>query len=198
MINRHVQNLLLTNLLLLPLSVAGSNYVPPPTGPYQSSVIINSIDEFSVEEPQVYKFPPADLVDEVYNSDSDLAQESVPDYAGTYPEQPMVDQPSYATTPSTYYDGAMPSGPASENGQFSGQPPATYAPYSNPWGTATSARTQSPYQSGYQADVWSYPQGSYPSQYPYMNPYDRGDNNNYYGMPGPWSMMPNNPFFSGQ
>ena len=201
MTNKHFHTALITSLLVLvPLSAAGSNYVPPPTGPYQSSVIINSSDQFSVEQPQVYKFPPADLVDEVYATEPDLTQPTI-DYSGQYPQgNELANQPSYAPVPSTYYDEPVMNDPAAaENTQFSGAPPSSgYAPYANPWGAANANTIQPPYQSGYQADVWSYPQGGYSNQYPYMNRYDRGDNSNYYGMPGPWSMMPNNPFFSGQ
>jgi len=56
-------------MLLMPALVAGmgqvsaqvDEYLPPPTGPYQSSVVINTQERNADHEAQVYRFPPADL-----------------------------------------------------------------------------------------------------------------------------------------
>ncbi len=199
MINIHAHSVSITALLLLlPLSISASNYVPPPTGPYESSVVINSVEKFSVEQPQVYKFPPADLPDEDYASESGSQPQAFITDSAQYPEAVGAQTVGNAEVPPSYYDESQ----GAAYGEAIMPPGASpvYDPYQNPWGTSAPNAGQPSYQPGYQAEMWSYPQGNYPAQYPYnySNRYNRGSNNDYYGMPGPWSMMPNNPFFSGQ
>jgi len=196
--NNNTADSVLTGLLLIimPALVIANDYVPPPTGPYQSSVVINSVEKYSVEQPQVYKFPPADLVDEEYSAESFI--DSPTSSAATQYEAPM-DVPSPASVnQSVYYDTGQ--GAANVDSMLPPVSTPGYTPYNNPWDApATSATVQPSYPPGYQTEIWGYPQGAYQNQYPYnySNGYNPANNSNY-GMPGPWSMMPNNPFFSGQ
>jgi hypothetical protein len=166
------------------MGVATANeYVPPPTGPYQSSsIVINSVEENTSEQPQVYRFPPSDLItDEMEQSES--GPEVVhAEPAGIAPPsvQGRVNSEDYPQQPAS-------------------MPPVYSQPYNN-W--ARQGMAQPPmdyrYQGGYQNGTWGYPQQYY--SYPYSNPeqYDPTNSQYYNNMPSPWSMMPKNPFSSGR
>jgi len=200
--------LLLSLLFLFTPYATGNNYVPPPTGPYQSSVVINSVEKNSVEQPQIYKFPSADLIHQ--DSQASSIAKRLPAYPvdRSYPgSAPMFKSEQIA--PVTNKMPATSPGYQSQpmvNAQPSGPAAAPYSPYANnPWSAEQSQGfSQSPEQSVYQGDVWSMPAQNYsprgyPNQYPYG--YSNSYNSNpepYTGMPTPWSVMPMKQFFSGQ
>lgn len=184
--NNETRYLLGGMMLLMPLLGAADEYIPPPTGPYQSTVIINEVEQNSPEKHQVYKFPQAELfeprnIDPALPSSSNrgLAVDSLQSGSGSY-----------------YNPGAVMSGSSvtQQQGGAGGQAiQPFYDPslYNNPW-----AESSSPQQPRYQGQ-WNYPNSSYGYyQYPYggySNQYNP-QGAPYSSMPSPWSMMPTKPF----
>jgi hypothetical protein len=177
-----------------------AEYVPPPSGPYQSSVVITSKSTSEQSDGQVYRFPPADLTLEP-EPDESVVNMVVPprDNPAVDPAGRPMSYPDYAasprglqTAPNTQLTQPVyPSlAPNNEQGPWSVDPG-----YSA--GMAPGQYYQQPQGGGY------YPYST-PGGYPYANPYyyqdyqgTRYDTNSPFGtMPSPWSMMRDNPFFS--
>ena len=173
------------------------DYVPPPSGPYQSSVVINH-STIDGEPQQVYKFPPADiLTDGNAARGSGFLSDSGPGPDDTEQKQPDQERrvgmiPPQSTLPGAGNQLAPGSSP------YQWQVPQTYDPYQS------SAPAWNGYNTGnvpaYKQNVWQQtPQYGYAPQYPYSygqpNQYN-ANNYPFYGMPSPWNVMPKNPFFS--
>ncbi len=176
-------------------SASARDYIPPPNGPYQSSVVINN-SIVDGEQQQVYKFPPADiLIDEKPEPGSDFVSQSegqrrdsqgplagpgADNQADLQQPQSMMTGPQFQRAPEDYYQWQAPQGNSYNAMQR--------------WGNYQGAAPN------YNPNVWQQnPQYGYPQQYPYSygtpNQYN-GVNNPFYGMPSPWNVMPKNPFFS--
>lgn len=192
--------------LLLPISSVAqtSEYVPPPTGPYQSSVVINTLQSGAADETHVYKFPSADLIEQVTGKPDEIEPESIATDLAFPSEQDFVEPRTDDVIPSTNQTAPMANTnrPVDVRRPQQAQPvPPAYGsqPYANtvnPWSSS-----QAPYPNAYQEqNLWAQPHGRSQYQYPYG--YSQQYNNNTYNspyeyMPSPWSMMPKNPFFQG-
>lgn len=184
-------------LLLMATSLQARDYVPPPSGPYQSSVIINSATAGDAKAQKVYKFPPADITldaepAQLSTESAGRSQMSTPDEQ-RYPQDRAEDQSSKSVNTRR----PMPS-TVGETPQWSSSPQAPG--YPNPGqGGGYQWYGYQPQAGGYYQDRWSqYPQGyGYQNPYPYRgeNPYDYSTNP-FESMPSPWSIMPKNPFFT--
>ena len=176
-------------LTLLCLPLGASEYVPPPTGPYQSSsVIISSGEANSAQPGQVYKFPPADLIPPLSGSDTPT-KGSLTDSADHVkrdvmePYNPDTSATDYAIPKSQNESAMMPQ--SWPNQPVYGQ---------NPWAYSNQPGYVNPGYSG----AWGQQTYPYYQQYPYgaSTPYTNS-NNPFSNMPSPWSSMPMQPFFSG-
>ncbi len=192
------QSYLLAGLLLFSSSSSAlEDYVPPPTGPYQSSIIINMVPlpgsrEEIARQSRIYKFPTADMYDQLNQTsqsenrlDNPPPQVFRPDEgqnrAKAIAPQPLESipnfQPEFYTQPSPGYS----------------QYPAPQ--YMNPW------PGNQAWQSGGYQNSWgnyNYP-GTYTSPYPYgYSDQYYGTNSPYTGIPSPRGIMPTNPFSSGK
>jgi hypothetical protein len=178
--------------LLISQSVLARDYVPPPSGPYQSSIVVNNSQDGDSQQ-KVYKFPPPDILLDDSGSRADFLQP--PDPVGEVSGQaaPPVMQAPLAAQPQL----VPPNAPLQTGqGQF-------YQPQTVP---SWSPDTRSGWY-GYQGNVPNYNQNvwqqspayGYPQQYPYQyrggNQYN-GANNPFNGMPSPWNVMRSNPFFT--
>jgi hypothetical protein len=189
---------IITTVLLLFVSatVQGRDYVPPPNGPYQPSVVINN-SQVDDSQQHVYKFPPPDMLLDVNKKPSDFDYQ--PELRGNEPRQQMA--------PETVK-------PIRNQQQSPLMNSQTMPPLPNPdaysaWqlqqgGRSNNAAPGWGYQEGtpnYNQNVWQQQapgygyQQQYPYSYGYPNQYN-GTNNQFYGMPSPWNVMPKNPFFS--
>lgn len=200
----------LTALLLLvsPLAIA-NEYVPPPTGPYQSSVIINSVEKNSVQQPQVYKFPTEDLIhqDSMQTQTQSTVEKGSQSFPGSADKGLQAEMPP--ETDQGFIQGAPTAGyetQALEPGPRNMPPAANYPPYNNPWSIGQQSQFpqyhqgQLPYQGGtWPTAPYPYAQGGYvnPYMYDYSNRYNSMDSP-YNSMPTPWSVMPMQQFFSGR
>lgn len=163
-------------------NVLAGEYVPPPTGPYQSTVVINTKEQNSTGKHQVYKFPQAELFEPVkpdpYFSLSDpRGQGREPANAAIPSDMPFMTPP---LLPQQNYNTGQ-----NARGQW-------YDPtlYNNPW-----LRNTAPPQMPYSGE-WNYPGNSYGYyQYPgmYRDQYNML-NAPYSAMPTPWAMRPFKPF----
>jgi hypothetical protein len=179
-------------LLLCSIATAGE-YVPPPTGPYKSSVVISGKNLFQSESgTQVYKFPTEEMI-QIQRTDPDTHKQ-----VRAFKQRDEA-RPPFKTATET------------------GLPvPATPVPSANLQnGPARLPQSANPGAGGYYANnPWAPGQQSYPywGQNMWANPayapqqqspYGYSNQNNnmnspFYGMPGPWSAMPMQPFFSGR
>lgn len=169
-----------------------NEYVPPPTGPYQSSVVINTSEQETPQQTQVYKFPSADLIQQ---APLPLKRSNIDRRIKTEKERGFLQQKS----PAEIQHQIEP--------QISNQPPRRMPsvkpaqPTNNPYSYGPRAIQNYPEQGRY--NQWDYRQFPYSQQYPYGY-----SNQNYYqndymnapftDMPSPWSVMPMKPFFSGK
>ena len=180
-------------LLLLAGSVIAEDYVPPPTGPYQSSVIINKDSVNSGSSGQVYRFP-SDIMVQTEHKKPPLITE-----ASRYEPEQMLSSKKLIvpeeTIPVKKYSLPVVTPPVKPlAGNISG----------NPWAVDNAIFPNSNVGNGgypqyqYQGN-WNNPQYSYPQQYPYgYNNQNNFMNNPFSGMPSPWYTMPMQPFFSGK
>lgn len=183
--NNKIHYLLGGMILLVSTLVTGNEYIPPPTGPYQSTVVINTVDKNSAEKKQVYKFPQADLI-QPRSVEPILPSSSNP---GLSAEPLKSDSGSYSLPASPGIQGQ----PGSGNQGV--QPYYDPSLYNNPWAENSTPQQQGYQQPGYQGQ-WTNPGGAYGYyQYP-----DSGYSNQYNTMvppysrmPTPWSMMPTKP-----
>lgn len=193
-------------VLVSPFSSA-NEYIPPPTGPYQSSVVIRSIEQSPLQykamqqgsgpQIQVYKFPSADLFEQEAPSQLEInraRQREKPEASLDIPTEAPVSQTKTDVVPRQRQYPAPPDfrGQGSRS-NVSGQPAARSFQYSNPW-----SANHAPEQRGY-PDVWGNP--GYPDTYQY--PYGYSDQYNSmnapnYRMPSPWSAMPMQPYNPGR
>ena len=168
----------------LPLALStlafAQDYIPPPTGPYQSSVVINRMDRSMPDQSRIYRFPPADLVE----PPPPLLDDAEPPVEARTMEQTRrpLDAPQAVEVPG--------SNPAADFRQ--GYPQTQAYPPAAQWG-------YTPYQYGSgwntNAQPYVYPP-AYPQQaYPYG--YNQYDNRNEFfpGMPTPWTDNPMQQFF---
>jgi hypothetical protein len=159
----------------VPLVAQETGYVPPPSGPYQSSaVVIEGAGDATTSERQVYRFPPSNI----------LMPEVEPRQFRELERQPVAKPPGIPLPPST---------PQIPDSQRTQQPQAeawVYPDYST--GAQMYSAPQNWY--GYQGGAWQQSAPGYgyypyvaPEQYPQrFAPFDN--------MPSPWSVIPNNPF----
>ena len=172
--------LLVAGLLGQPLLSHANEYLPPPTGPYQSSVVVNTGDNNAAQK--VYRFPPADLV----QTQPKPPREGLP-RRFDFPAAPGGVPPVNANS-------KMPA-PVTPREQLS-QPPMP-AMDANPW----AVNPQQPFAPDAQG-VWGNPYGNpYGNYGPYTYPYPYGygeqhnRNKNFFSnMPSPWSVMPVQPY----
>lgn len=193
-------------VMLISMNVAAAEYVPPPTGPYQSSIVIDSQNNDRQQQPiQVYRFPPADLF-----SGSDQAKHSMPLMqqqpafnADVFNQSGQIPIPMDPARQEIMDMNAQYAEPLQDSASLQQQPQAPQSPFypqltENPW--AVGAQTyQQPYTSPWAAQNYNYPmpyQNMNHNQNYNSNPYNM--NEPFSGMPQPWQMMPMQPFFSGQ
>ena len=200
--------------------VSASEYVPPPTGPYKSVIVINNEQSQTGNSDQIYKFP----------SDSLIQSEPQRDEAVFLTDKRIMNLPQDFNSEATI-------AVAPQQRDMSPQPvdpqklpeltkPGTFSrQYSrNPWAAAgplpDSAASQGNYYQGggYQGNLYqgsdypgNYYQGNYYQgnmynpqyAYPRQNPYANNNQNNFMNdsfnnMPSPWTVMPMQSFFSGK
>lgn len=227
--NRHFQKLISLLMIFSGLQsakvVVADEYVPPPSGPYQSSVIIKSAPVGNGRQNQVYKFPSADVLSESPSeretgqpAHSNVAQKAVPgsenrpevaqgrEIPGQFIEEqePHQDDSSYWQPQEQDLPQAnspqdqvasYPEYPAYPNQP---QQPLTTVPtwQSNAYyPPQRGAGMGIPYGNTWQQQA---PQYGYsrPYQYPYGYSQQYENYNPFNEMPAPWSVMKNNPFFS--
>jgi len=203
-------------LLTLPVTVL-AEMLPPPGGPYPSTVVADQPVE-TAPNPEQLRFPPPDLVAPAPPPPS-LSEELGPDFR----ESPAMDQglppvaAPAAAPPSQAADYPAPQQPRATSGYDYATPPAATpgaqgqwpaygpsypsvpAPQGNAW--------PGPAGSGYPAYGWgSYPYGYGAPAYGYGYPQsgygtDPGWNDSmptpFGSMPGPWDSMPKS-FFPGR
>lgn len=173
---------LIGSVLALSLSAAlavAQDYIPPPTGPYQSSVVINRMDRSTSDQDRIYRFPPADLVE---------------------PPPPIIED-EQATAEVRARQPITGSAQAGQAAQVPGSGSAgNYRQaYPSPQEYPSAAQWGYPYNygSGWNTNPPAYPYPpAYPQQpYPYgYNQYD-STNNFFPGMPTPWTDNPMQQFF---
>lgn len=193
-----IKPIIITALVLAVSTVSQArDYVPPPTGPYQSSVVINnSLANESTQ--QIYKFPPPDILQEDRNIPTQRFSPSDPEMTdnGQHELPAMIDTPMKPARPNQQLNfESRPMMPEYNN----------YSPWQPPQGgqAATAPGWYGNYQGAnpnYNQQIWQQAPGyGYQQQYPYSygapNQYN-GANNPFYGMPSPWNVMPKNMFFS--
>jgi hypothetical protein len=179
-----VLNCLVSGMLLqIAWTVSAGEYIPPPTGPYQSTVVIGIVEQDSARKHKIYRFPQEDLFKpEMPHHDLPLPAPAVSEreYLNTMPVPAMPLAPP-AVLPQQDYR----AGPNALNQWYD---PALH---NAPW-----ARNAPPQRRPY-AGEWNYPANGYGyNQYPgmYSQRYDML-NAPYSAMPSPWVMQPPfNPF----
>lgn len=188
---------IITTVLLLAVSVVvqARDYVPPPSGPYQPTVVINNSPADESQQ-QVYKFPPPDILLEDRNTRTD------------FPYQPghQVDKADLQSAPAMVEPPMNQQQQVMESQRMQSMPQADgYSQWQIPQQSGQAATNPGWY--GYQGstpnynqNVWQQRPGyGYQQQYPYSygapNQYN-GANTPFYGMPSPWTVMPKTPFFS--
>jgi hypothetical protein len=178
-----------------------AEYVPPPSGPYQSSVVITSKSSSEQSDGQVYRFPPSDLTFEPEPDEPVVNRGRVP---------PGTNQPGGPVGATMSYPDFTQAPQDAQAGYNTPSPRPAYPPVT-PNNEARQWNADPRYSSGMAPGQWyQQPQGegyypySAPGGYPYANPYyyqgyqgSGYDATNSFGsMPSPWSMMRDNPFFS--
>lgn len=176
------------SLIMFCAQPVASEYVPPPTGPYQSSVIISSGESSSAQQSQVYKFPPADLIPSI--SDADRMRKPAWNHTQDREKRDAIESFDPATGASDYASSISQHDSSLMPQNFTNQP----AYQQNPW----SYPDQHGYPNQGYSGSWGQPSYPYYQQYPngYTTPYNNS-NNPFSNMPSPWSSMPVQPFFSG-
>jgi hypothetical protein len=190
--------MLMVVLVVFSAELAAADYVPPPTGPYQSSVIISDKNLFQSDNGnhQVYRFPTEELI-RGEKKPLKFTRGDTSSFQNNIPAAPV------APTASTKIPLEKSIAPSTVN------PSAQYYPV-NPWEPKAQSSVQQPMQQQY-PDNYQYDWGNQSSrqqqywQQPYRQqyPYGYSNQNNYMNtpfnsMPSPWSAMPMQPFFSGR
>lgn len=173
-------------LLLFSQKILAGEYVRPPSGPYQSTVIIHKNLNQSGSSDQVYKFP-SDILIQVEQSDKSVF----------LPDRKKQNQTQQGAGSKHAIAPVIP--PIVENPVFTQPERPTDGNFSrNPWDAESLPGPGSYQGNGYQEN-WSNQQFSYPQQSPYGY-YNQNNFMNYpfNGMPSPWTAMPMQPFFSGR
>ena len=172
-------------LILLSQQVLAGEYVPPPSGPYKPSVIVDTNHQTSGSSMKVYRFPSDGLI----QSEQRIKQK-YSDNRNTHI------QPQHLTKEPSFEPPVAPAETSKPVQQVTTQQalPTVNEFAGNPW----SPDSEPPISGNYQG-YWNNQQFSYPQQ----NPYGYSNQNNYTnnpfnGMPTPWSAMPMQPFFSGK
>ena len=182
---RFIKMFCLLNLVLFNGSTAlAGEYVPPPTGPYQSTVIINKNPFQSNNSEQVYRFPSEDLIQQkkIFNPVNSTIKQVEPFKQEVALPVPTRDKVTTKGIP-----------PKVERTVQLSNKAANYYP-ANPWAPESQA-----YPGNYQGNYWNNPQYSLPPQYPPgYNNQNNFMNEAFNGMPTPWNSMPMQPFFSGR
>ena len=208
--------LFLSSSLLFVQQVFAGEYVPPPTGPYKSSVVVNKNQITEGNSGQVYKFPSDNLIqsesrnDPVFLSDRRIIN---------LPEKKFSNSAQSIATQQAVSEAEIQHQQQSVVSRQSSQPPSSAAPnFTNPWDPESLPQAENYQQNYYQGDVFrdnyyqgnryagnTYPRTQLNSQYAYPQnyPYAQSNQNNFMnapfnGMPSPWSSMPMQPFFSGR
>lgn len=200
--------------LLLPLSLQ-AEVLPPPGGPYPSTVPGQEPAPAIAPEPEQLRFPPPDLVAPAPPPPS-LSEELGPDFADTGVSAPTESTgEGTAQTPSPAPDYAAPSPAYGASGN--GYPPAIVTPTpptppTSSWPGYAPGYSQTPGadwpgqpSSAYPGYGWgSYPYGYTAPGYGYGYPDSTYGNNwndrvptPFGNMPAPWDAMPNS-FFPGR
>jgi len=161
--------------------VLATEYVPPPSGPYKFSVMVNTNLQQPIGSAKIYRFPSDGLIQSeprvtskpayFYGNHRDIKTQDM----AVKPEITKPTEPAQVTV-------AKPASPVT--GSFT----------RNPWAPDSMRRPPANYQGYRNNQQYSYPQ---------QNPYGYGNQNNFMsntmnGMPSPWSAMPMQPFFSGK
>ncbi len=162
-------------LLFSSLAVA-QDYVPPPTGPYQPSVVINRVDRQMPEQNQTYRFPPADLFGSATLMDESPVPPREIQVENRPPPEPRQAQVARRSEPETYQQMDP------QAGGYSANPQWRYNPYQYQGGWNNNPQTY-PYAQGYQ------------QRYPYGYNQYNGSNDFFPGMPTPWTDNPMQQFF---
>lgn len=172
-------------MLFLPRLVSGNEYVPPPTGPYHSTVVINTVEESSEKKQQVYKFPQEDLF-QPRNTEPLFPSQTGQGHGFDSTNNPASGFGVPRRNPPTAAVDEARTAPSSQ----AAQPRYDQSLYDNPWSVDTTRPQQ-----GYQGD-WNTqysPYGYYQYPYGYSNQYNT-KNNPFSYMPSPWSVMPSKPY----
>ena len=155
-------------LLLFSSVVAAqtNEYLPPPTGPYQSSVVINAVERDSSHEAQIYRFPPADL--------------GGPEFEVRPPvkDLPISRPDAIRLPPGSAESGGLPG----VNSEFASDPSVGTA--KSPWEGMPAQQGQYP---ATDPGVWGNPYGYSAYPYGYYNGYMA---NPYPAAPSPWAVNP--------
>ncbi|MDJ0832976.1 MAG: hypothetical protein QNJ69_05600 [Gammaproteobacteria bacterium] len=169
------------SVLMLALSslAVAQEYVPPPTGPYQPSVVINRVDQGLPEQNRIYRFPPADLVGSAPLMDANPAPPREARIENRPPVEPppRQNQTARRSAPEAYQQTNPQVGNVPANPQWRYNP----YQYDSNWNNNPQAY---PYAQGYQRP---YPYG--------YNQYNGSSNNFFPGMPTPWTDNPMQQFF---
>ena len=177
-------------------SFAQAEYVPPPSGPYESSVVIKSTVSSTDQPQQVYKFPPADLELELDERPvSDTAAGTMPPTAPAAPAPHATATSQGMPRQSVTVERPNVAAPMPNRSPVQAFTPGAQA--QRQWQPGPSA-TGAPWPGGQQS---YYPYQAYPYGYGYGYPDYRGSQYDDWGapfgnMPSPWNMMRDNPFFS--
>lgn len=192
-------SILTGSMLPIAFSVAAIEYVPPPAGPYQSSVVIQK------ESTQT-----GNLTEKVYRFPSDIKVNGLKSYPTPSPaanpakkieKLPQTQWTTEADLTSSTADSA--SLPMPRQSTYSRQP-ANNTGGVNPWSVdypglvSPGQQNRNVYPSFNYQGYWSQPQYSQPQYYPYgYNQQNNFMNSPFGKMPSPWSGMSMQPFFSG-
>ncbi len=186
-----------TVTLVFSQSVMAIDYVPPPTGPYQSqsTIIINNNENHPSTPAQVYVFPSDSLINAGNGGNSVAAKQNDKQFSGPdiSPDKALTPVPGEPIEkPPIVPENNRPTAPIMDT-------------YMNPWSPESLPGTNYN-QADYYQPNWNNQQYNYPPQYSYPQQYPYGYNNNqnnfmnnpFNSMPSPWSAMPMQPFFSGR
>jgi len=175
--------------LLFTQIVLAAEYVPPPSGPYKSSGIVNTNLQQSNSSTKIYRFPSDGLIQSEPRINPTYFDRSQRDFK----TQNMAIKPAIKA-PIVPPVKAKPIEPAQATVAQPASPPMTGKFTRNPWAPDSMPQPPANYPGNWNNQQYSYPQ---------QNPYGYGNQNNFMnnamnGMPSPWSAMPMQPFFSGK
>ncbi len=179
-------------LVCIPLGMAGE-YIPPPSGPYQTSVVIGNDSSQSDRSGQVYKFPSDSLI-QINQPDKPLYRSEMNAFDSN---RDRLAAPARKIPPELPAEVAV-----QVNPQMPEQPqtPLPYMNYNqNPWAPDSVSSPDMSSQWNWNNQQYSYPQQNQYGQNQYGYPGQNNFMNNpLNSMPSPWTAMPMQPFFSGR